>query len=104
MLAAASLADARAGDKTADLSQVRVALALFQDQKAEFLAQQKEAKNYAKKVRAEIREQMKTTQSGTLAPMRQEARKSVEEAKRQAVEQSRKVASEGAEVARDVRR
>ena len=105
VLVAAGAVSVQAGEK-ADLTagQVQFAVALFKDQKAEFLAQQKEAKNYAKKVRAEVRERRATEKAGALAPVRDEARKSIEDAKLQAVEQGRKLAEESAAIARDARR
>jgi hypothetical protein len=103
---AAGVASAQSAEKAAALTseQVRLAVALFQDQKAEFLAQQKEARNVAKKVRAEVRELRKSEQTSALKQVRDEARKSVEGAKQQAVEQSRKLAEEAAQVAQDARR
>lgn len=104
MLAGAGAMGARGGDKTVSLTtdtQISAAIAVFQDQKAAFLTQQK---NNAKKVRDEVRVQVATAKSTTITPLRQEMRNSIEEAKRQAIEQSRKVAAESAELARDARR
>jgi len=100
----------RGGDGTASLSlndQIRAAIALFQDQKAEFLsAQRDEHKMTPGQLRKEIREQVA---AGTLAvrlslaPLRQELKQSIEEAKRQAIEQNRKLVQEAAEAARSRR-
>ena len=108
MLAAAGVATAQGGEKekaaapTGD--QVRLAVALFQDQKAEFLAAQKEAKLVAKQVRADARELRKAEKTATAQQVRDEARKSVESAKQLAVEQGRKLAEEAAQIAQDARR
>jgi hypothetical protein len=97
-------ADKKKGSPDVD-AQIRAAVAIFQDQKAAFLAQQKDQqKNNAKKVRDEVRAQVAASKSTTITPLRQDVRQSIEEAKRQAVEQSRKVAAEAADIARDVRR
>ena len=106
MLAGAGVATAQGGEKAAALTgdQVRLAVALFQDQKAEFLAAQKEAKLVAKQVRADARELRKAEKTATAQQVRDEARKSVESAKQLAVEQGRKLAEEAAQIAQDARR
>jgi len=100
----------RGGDGTASLSlneQIHAAIALFQDQKAEFLnAQRDDHKNTPGQLRKEIREQVAAatlTARTSLAPLRQELRQSIEAAKSQAIEQGRKLVQEAAEAARSRR-
>lgn len=99
-------AGVRADDaKLAVQSQVRAAILMFQDQKAEFLASQtNQQKTNARKLRQEVRDQLVTAQAAAVAPLRQEVRQSVEDAKRHALEQARKLTQETAAAARDTRR
>ena len=110
LILGAGVVATRGGDGTASLSlndQIRAAIALFQDQKAEFLsAQRGEHKNSPGQLRKEIREQVAATTLTarlSLAPLRQELRQSIEEAKRQSIEQSRKLVQEATEAARSRR-
>ena len=107
MLAVVAVVTAHGADKkaaTVSNDQVRLAVSLFQDQKAEFLAQQKEARSIAKQVRADARELRKAETTATAQQARDEARKSVENAKQLAIEQSRKLAEEAAQIAQDARK
>jgi hypothetical protein len=110
LILGAGVGATRGGDGTASLSlndQLRTAIALFQDQKAEFLnAQRDDHKNSPGQLRKEIREQVAAatlTARLSLSPLRQELRQSIEEAKRQSIEQSRKLVQEAAEAARSRR-
>ena len=102
-------AGARAGDTSLAVgSQMRAAILLFQDQKADFLAHQRDQqKSNARKLRGEVREQIVAAQASIASasgPLRQEVRESIEDAKHHAKEQSRKLVQETAEAARDSRR
>jgi hypothetical protein len=110
LLLGAGVSAMRGGDGTASLSlndQIRAATLLFQDQKAEFLnAQRDDRKNSPGQLRKEIREQVAATTLTarlSLAPLRQELRQSIEAAKLQSIEQSRKLVQEAAEAARSRR-
>lgn len=82
--------------------QIRAAIALFQEQKAEFLKKQiDEQKSTASKARDEVRDQViATAKATTIRPLVQELRQSIEDAKRHAVEQNRKLIQEATEAAR----
>jgi hypothetical protein len=83
-------------------SQIRTAITLFQDQKAEFLRQQREQeKSCSGRLRDEIRSQITAARAvATVGPLRTEARQSVEDAKRLAIEQSRKLVEETVQTVR----
>ena len=107
MLAIAGATGARGGEFTAALTidQIREIIDLFQEQKAQFLALQKDQqKSYAKKIRDEVRSQMAWNRPAVLRALRQELRESVAEAKAQAAEHRRKLAQETAEAAREASR
>ncbi|HEY6227724.1 MAG TPA: hypothetical protein VI282_11440 [Verrucomicrobiae bacterium] len=82
--------------------QIRAAIAMFQEQKADFLKKQiDEQKSTASKARDEVRDQViATAKATTIRPLVQELRQSIEEAKRLAVEQNRKLIQEATEAAR----
>jgi hypothetical protein len=110
LLLGAGVAATRGGDGTASLSlndQLRAAILLFQDQKADFLkAQRDDHKMNPGQIRKELREQVAAatlTARFSMSPLRQELRQSIEEAKRQSIEQSRKLVQEAVEAARSRR-
>jgi hypothetical protein len=85
------------GVNTAELKQI---IKNFQDQKKEFLRQQKEQQREGRgKVRQEI-----TSDSSTVGEVRRELNDSINDAKRQAREQARKLADEAKEAAKEHKR
>src|SRR3954469_22189695 len=66
-------------------TQIRTAIAMFQDQKADFLRQQRELERSGSgKLRNEVRDQIAAARA-TLRPLRTESRQSIQEAKSQAI-------------------
>jgi hypothetical protein len=95
--AVGALADDDSGSLRTD---VRTAIAIFQDQKADFLAQQRdEHKSRGRKLRDEVRVQVVAATKGLSSQARQELKESIQNAKSQAREQARKLLEESAEVA-----
>jgi hypothetical protein len=95
---------ARGAEAAASLTvneQIRAAIALFQEQKAEFLKKQiDEQKSNAGKARDEVRDQVAAARPAIIKPLVQELKQSIEDAKRHAVEQNRKLVQEAIEAAR----
>jgi hypothetical protein len=92
------------GGASGDDSDIKSIISVFRDQKAHFLAEQRDQhRSKAGKLRKEVREQVAAVKSATEA-LRQEMRQSIEEAKQRAAEQSRKIIQETAENARESRR
>ena len=81
--------------------QIRAAIAMFQEQKAEFLKKQiDEQKSNASKARDEVRDQIAAAKPATIKPLVQEMKQSIEEARQHAIEQNRKLIQEATEAAR----
>jgi len=106
MIVALSALGARGSDALLSGSgdtQIRTAIAIFQDQKADFLRQQRDLEKIGSgKLRNEVRDQI-TAARATLGPLRTEARQSIQDAKSHALEQSRKLLEESAQAARQSR-
>jgi hypothetical protein len=104
LILSASALGVRGGDGSGTLTisaEIRTAIAMFQEQKSDFLKKQREeTKGCATKAREEIRDQLVGDKPATIKPLVQELRQSIEEAKRHAVEQNRKLVLEAAEAAR----
>lgn len=103
--------DAVFGAKGAEVSltpvnpPIRSVIGMFQDQKAAIIADQKELqRSCAKKARDEVRDLVTCSKSTSITALRQEIKQSVENAKRQAIEQQRKLGVEIAALARESRR
>src|SRR5262249_43735796 len=72
-------------------SDIRTAINIFQDQKAEFLAHQRdEGKSRARKIREEVRVQVIAAAKTSSLAGRQELRQAIDDAKRSAQQQARK--------------
>ena len=103
IILSASALGVRGAEVSASFSlneQIRAAIALFQDQKAEFLKKRREDQKSATDIaRDEIRDQIAASKP-TIKPLVQELRQSIEEAKRQSKEQNRKLVLEATEAAR----
>ena len=83
--------------KGVDATELKDIIKNFQDQKKEFLRQQKEQQHEG---RGKVREEL--TSAGTaVGPVRQELKDSINEAKRQAREQGRKLLEEQKEAAKE---
>jgi hypothetical protein len=87
-------------EKGVNAAELKEIIKNFQDQKKEFLRQQKEEqRNHRAKVREEL-----TSGTTTVGAVRQEVKDSINDAKRQAKEQGRKLLEEQKEAAKEERK
>lgn len=99
-----ALADDGGDGSDGGRTDIRTAINIFQDQKAQFLAQQRdEGKSHARKIRDEVRIQVVAAAKTSSLAGRQELRQAIEDAKRNAQQQARKLVEETTEAARDSR-
>lgn len=85
-------------------SQIRNAVSIFQDQRAEYVRRHREQRACCDgKLRAEVRDQVSAARVAPIS-VRRELRISIAEARAQALEQSRKLIEEGSSASRQSRR